>query len=591
MTELEFQSLARDGYNRIPLIAEHFADLDTPLSLYLKLAHVERGGAHSFLLESVVGGERFGRYSFIGLPARTLIRARGFGDAAVTEVVTDGVVVESMRGNPLDHVAAFRERFKVAMRPGLPRFSGGLAGYFGYDVARHIEPKLVATAKAVAADDPFDLPDLLLLLTEEVVVVDNLAGKIYLIVYVDPHTSEAFGRGRARLRELRERLRRPADVPYSQPSMQTEAHRGFAKADYLAAVTRAKERIAAGDLMQVQIGQRIEKPFRDSPLTLYRALRSLNPSPYLYFYNFGSFQVVGSSPEILVRQERRARSAPRDVASFSHVGNDGNDRTGGSDDRSPADGDGAERRDAHDDGEGRGGPHDRQGGGGPASRERPAHHDTDPRRDGGDAARPGDGPGYETIVTIRPLAGTRRRGTTPAEDAALAKELLSDPKEIAEHVMLIDLARNDIGRIAEIGSVEVTERLAIERYSHVMHIVSSVQGRLRPGLSSIDVLKATFPAGTLSGAPKVRAMEVIDELEPTKRGIYGGACGYLGYGGEMDLAIAIRTGVVKDGMLAVQAAAGVVHDSVPEMEWQETENKARAVLRAAEQVQDGLDAG
>jgi anthranilate synthase component 1 len=510
MTELEFQSLAGEGYNRIPLIVDHFADLDTPLSLYLKLAHVERAGAHSFLLESVVGGERFGRYSFIGLPARTLIRARGYGDEAVTEVVTDGKVVETMGGNPLDNVAAYQQRFRVAVRPGLPRFSGGLAGYFGYDVARHIEPRLVKSAKPVDEDAAFDVPDILLLVTEEVVVVDNLAGKIYLIVYADPTKPEAYGAAKARLRELRERLRRPVDVPYSQPSMRTDAHRGFAKEDYLAAVAKAKEMIMAGELMQVQIGQRIIKPFRDAPLTLYRALRSLNPSPYLYFYNFGDFHVVGSSPEILVRHELRPKAT---------------------------------------------------------------------------------GDGNDTIVTIRPLAGTRPRGATPAQDAALAKELLSDPKEIAEHVMLIDLARNDVGRIAEIGSVKVTEQLAVEKYSHVMHIVSSVEGRLKPGLTSIDVLKATFPAGTLSGAPKVRAMEVIDELEPTKRGLYGGACGYLSFSGEMDLAIAIRTGVVKNGLLAVQAAAGIVADSVPEMEWQETENKARAVLRAAEQVQDGLDAG
>ena len=510
MTELEFQSLARDGYNRIPLIGEHFADLDTPLSLYLKLAHIDRAGAYSFLLESVVGGERFGRYSFIGLPARTLIRSHGYGDAAVTEVVTDGNVVETMSGNPLDNVAAFKDRFRVAVRPGLPRFAGGLAGYFGYDVARHIEPRLVATAKSPDGDG-FDVPDILLLLTEEVVVVDNLAGKIYVIVYADPTKPEAYGRAKSRLRELRDRLRRPVDVPYSQPSMRTDAHRAFAKDDYLAAVAKAKEMIAAGEVMQVQIGQRIVKPFRDSPLTLYRALRSLNPSPYLYFYNFGDFHVVGSSPEILVRHEQR----PKPNAA------DGND----------------------------------------------------------------------TIVTIRPLAGTRPRGATPAQDAALATELLSDPKEIAEHVMLIDLARNDVGRIAEIGSVRVTEQLAVEKYSHVMHIVSSVEGRLKPGLTSIDVLKATFPAGTLSGAPKVRAMEIIDQLEPTKRGLYGGACGYLSFSGEMDLAIAIRTGVVKNGLLAVQAAAGIVADSVPEMEWQETENKARAVLRAAEQVQDGLDAG
>ena len=279
--------------------------------------------------------------------------------------------------------------------------------------------------------------------------------------------------------------------------------RGFAKADFLAAVARAKDYIAAGDLMQVQIGQRIRTPYAQSPLTLYRALRSLNPSPYMYFYDFGEFQVVGASPEILVRQEATAAG---------------------------------------------------------------------------------------TRVTIRPLAGTRPRGATPEEDRRLADELLADPKERAEHVMLIDLARNDIGRIAQIGSVEVTDEMVIERYSHVMHIVSNVEGLLRPGMGNLDVLRASFPAGTLTGAPKVRAMELIDELEPVKRGIYGGACGYLSYSGDMDVAIAIRTGIVKDGQLYVQAAAGIVADSVPESEWQETENKARALLRAAEMAQAGLDA-
>ena len=532
MTELEFKSLAAQGYNRVPLIAETVADLDTPLSLYLKLAHGRRAaggtaaggspaqkipgdalplhvastranaGANTFLLESVVGGERFGRYSFIGLPARTLIRASGFGSAARTEVVTDGQVVESHGGNPLDFIAQFQSRFRAAVSMGLPRFCGGLAGYFGYDAVRYIEPRLAAFEKP----DPIGIPDILLLVTEELAVVDNLAGKIYLIVYADPGAPEAYSRAQARLRELKSRLRLAVDIPYSQPTMRTETARPFAKTDYLAAVARAKEYIAAGDMMQAQIGQRITKPFHEAPLTLYRALRSLNPSPYMYFYNFGDFHVVGASPEILVRQEKRAI----------------------------------------------------------------------------------DG-GFEQIVTLRPLAGTRPRGATPEQDEALAKELLSDPKEIAEHVMLIDLARNDIGRIAEIGSVKVTDKLVIEKYSHVMHIVSSVEGRLREGLSSLDVFRATFPAGTLTGAPKVRAIEIIDELEPEKRGLYGGACGYLGFGGEMDLAIAIRTGIVKDGTLYAQAAAGIVADSIPENEWQETENKARAVLRAAEQAQDGLD--
>ena len=501
MTELEFTSIAAQGYNRIALISETIADLDTPLSLYLKLAHIEKGGANSFLLESVVGGERFGRYSFIGLPARTLVRTSGYGDETKTEVITDGRVTETVTGNPFDFLDEFRERFKAFVRPGLPRFCGGLAGYFGYDVVRHIEARLGAPAKP----DPLDIPDIVLLVTEELAVIDNVAGKIYLIVYADPSEPEAFSRARSRVRELRQRLRRPVDIPYSQPSMATEVMREFPKEPYLKAVQEAKLLIEAGDLMQVQIGQRIVKPFRDSPLTLYRALRSLNPSPYMYFYNFGSFHVVGSSPEILVRQETDEKDAS------------------------------------------------------------------------------------EELVTIRPLAGTRPRGATPLEDIALERELLADPKEIAEHVMLIDLARNDVGRIAKTGTVEVTERLAVERYSHVMHIVSSVQGRLRTGLGSMDVLRACFPAGTLTGAPKVRAMEVIDSLEPTKRGLYGGACGYLSFSGAMDLAIAIRTGVVKDGLLHVQAAAGIVADSIAENEWRETENKARAVLRAAEQVQDGLD--
>jgi anthranilate synthase component 1 len=494
MTELEFQSLANAGYNRIPLIAEALADLETPLSLYLKLAQPERNGANSFLLESVVGGERFGRYSFIGLPARTLIRAIG----TRCEVVRDGAVIETYEGDPLEFIRLYQDRFKVAQRPGLPRFCGGLAGYFGYDAVRFIEKKL----EGGAPNDDLGLPDIQLLLTEEVAVIDNLAGKLYLISYADPAQPESYTKTRQRLRELRSRLSRTVQPPVTSASVRTEIYREFDKPDYLNAVRRAKEYIAAGELMQVQVGQRLIKPFRDNPLSLYRALRSLNPSPYMYFYNFGDFQVVGASPEILVRQEER---------------------------------------------------------------------------------------GDEHIVTIRPLAGTRPRGNTPERDAELATELLNDPKEVAEHVMLIDLARNDVGRIAKTGSVIVTDKMVIEKYSHVQHIVSSVEGKLKDGVTNLDVLRATFPAGTLSGAPKVRAMELIDELEPVKRGIYGGAVGYLSFSGEMDLAIAIRTGIIKNGNLYVQAAAGIVADSVPEMEWQETENKARAVLRAAEQVQDGLD--
>ena len=495
MTELEFKSLAAQGYNRIPMIAEAFADLETPLTLYLKLAQSQNAGKNTFLLESVMGGERFGRYSFIGLPASTLVRSIG----ETVEVVKNGDVIETHQQNPLEFIAAYQSRFKVALRPGLPRFCGGLAGYFGYDAVRYVEKRLAGKAPK----DDLKLPEIQLLLTEELAVIDNVSGKLYLIVYADPAQPEAWSKARQRLKDLRAMLRRNVDAPVTSSSVRTESIRDFSKEDYLKAVEKAKEYIMAGDLMQVQVGQRIRKPYVDSPLSLYRALRSLNPSPYMYFYNFGDMQIIGASPEILVRNEAL---------------NDGNKK-----------------------------------------------------------------------VTIRPLAGTRPRGATPERDAELARELLADPKEIAEHVMLIDLARNDIGRIAQTGSVKVTDQMVIEKYSHVQHIVSNVEGILQPNLSNLDVLKATFPAGTLSGAPKVRAMELIDELEPVKRGIYGGACGYLSFGGEMDLAIAIRTGVLKDGMLYVQAAAGVVADSIPEMEWQETENKARAVLRAAEQVQDGLD--
>jgi len=493
ITELEFKSLSAQGFNRIPLIAEAFADLETPLSLYLKLAYASGGGKHSFLLESVVGGERFGRYSFIGLPARTLLRATGFR----TEVVTDGEVVEMAEGNPLDFIAEYQKRFKVALRPGLPRFCGGLAGYFGYDTVRFIEPKLAGAHKTGG----IGTPDILLLQCEELAVIDNLSGRLYLIVYANPAEAEAFSKAKRRLAALSDKLQYSVTAPAVKRGASHSVEREFAKADYLAAVLKAKEYIAAGDMTQVQVGQRLRKRYPESPLSLYRAQRSLNPSPYMYFNDMGDFQIVGASPEILVRQEHTPEGEK---------------------------------------------------------------------------------------ITIRPLAGTRPRGATPEQDKALEEELRGDPKERAEHVMLIDLARNDIGRIAKTGSVKVTEAFAIERYSHVMHIVSNVEGLLQGGMSSLDVLKATFPAGTLTGAPKVRAMEIIDELEPVQRGIYGGACGYLSFAGDMDVAIAIRTGIVKDGTLYVQAAAGVVADSVPELEWKETEAKARALMRAAELVEEGF---
>ncbi|TBO28268.1 anthranilate synthase component I [Aquabacterium lacunae] len=486
----QFKALAAEGHHRIPLVAQALADLDTPLSLYLKLT---QGQPLSFLLESVVGGERFGRYSFVGLPARTLVRATGHH----VEVVTDGQVVETFEGNPLDFIAQYQQRFKVAVPQGLPRFIGGLAGYFGYDTVRFIEPRLAKTHKTGG----IGTPDILLLQCEELAVIDKLSDRLFLIVYADPAQPQAYERAQARLAALQAQLKQGYSVPSTEA---TEAHpvqRHFDKADFEAAVLRCKDYIAAGDCMQVVIGQRLEKRFTASPLSLYRALRSLNPSPYMYYYDMGDHQIVGSSPEILVRQERV------------------------------------------DEGE---------------------------------------------KITVRPIAGTRPRGATPEQDVAHEHELLADPKERAEHVMLIDLARNDIGRIAKTGTVKVTEAFGIERYSHVMHIVSNVEGLLKDGMSPLDVLRASFPAGTLSGAPKIRAMEIIDELEPVQRGIYGGAVGYLSFAGDMDVAIAIRTGVIKDQTLYVQAGAGVVADSVPELEWKETEAKARAVMRAAEMVEQGL---
>jgi len=486
ITEQEFNALAQQGYNRIPLVAETFADLDTPLSLYLKLAN----RPYSYLLESVQGGERFGRYSFIGLPADTRITVRG---KRVTLTHKDGETNHEV-GNPLDFISEYQSRFHVAPLSGLPRYTGGLAGYFGYETIRYIEPRLAKVQKP----DAIDTPDILLMLTEQLAVVDNLSGKLTFIVYADPSRDDAYALARERLRELTAMLRLPVDIPYAPPVPPVEAQSEFGETAFKAAVEKAKQYIFDGDIMQVVLSQRMTQPFPASPLSLYRALRSINPSPYMFYYDMGDHHVVGSSPEILARLE-------------------------------------------------------------------------------GDA------------VTVRPIAGTRPRGKTPQQDAELAQELLADPKELAEHLMLIDLGRNDIGRVAQNGTVKLTDKMVIERYSHVMHIVSNVEARLRQGLNSMDVLRATFPAGTVSGAAKVRAMEIIDELEPSKRGIYAGAVGYLGFNGDMDVAIALRTAVVKDNTLYVQAGAGIVADSVADSEWMETQNKARAVLRAAEMALDGLD--
>ncbi|MDW5419032.1 anthranilate synthase component I [Iodobacter sp. CM08] len=488
LSNIEFNALKDQGYNRIPLTLELFADLDTPLSVYLKLANQP----YSYLLESVVGGERFGRYSFIGLPAR--IRLKVVGN--LTEVICNDEVIETHQGNPLDFIETFQQRYRAPANKMLPRFLGGLVGYFGYETISYIEKKLANTQKP----DEIGAPDIQLLLSEELIVVDNLSGKLYLVVYANTEQDNAYQNAADRLHTLRMALREPAKIPLQGPAPSIgEMTSGFGEEAFKDAVLKAKDYIIDGDIMQVVLSQRMSLPYTESPLSLYRALRSLNPSPYMFFYHFGDFHIVGASPEILVRLE-------------------------------------------------------------------------------------------DDTLTVRPIAGTRPRGKTRLEDEALAAELLADPKEIAEHIMLMDLGRNDAGRVAQTGSVKVTDKMLIERYSHVMHIVSSVEGKLKPGMSNIDVLKATFPAGTVSGAPKVRAMEIIAELEPVKRGIYSGAVGYLGFNGDMDVAIALRTAVIKNKTLYMQAGAGIVADSVPSSEWQETLNKARAVLRAAELVQAGLDA-
>jgi anthranilate synthase component 1 len=491
MTELEFQKLAAQGYTRIPVLAEARADLYTPLAVYIKLAN----GPFSYLLESVVGGERFGRFSFIGLACAERVEARGrtlrrlLRDARGTDVCLEQIDA----ADPFEYARGWLKRHRAAPVPAALRFGGGLVGYFGYESVAHIEPRALSSKKP----DPLGTPDMLLLVSDELAVVDNVLGKLYLVVYADPGQPGAFRAAKERLAKLLSRLVAPLPddlvLIHSQneSSQKAPLQYTFTEQRFVEAVKRSKEYILAGDVMQVQISQRTSRPFEAPPLALYRALRGVNPSPYMFYFDFGDHHVVGASPEILVRLS-------------------------------------------------------------------------------------GD------TVTLRPIAGTRPRGRTPEEDAAAAEELLADPKERAEHVMLIDLGRNDVGRIAATGSVKVTEKMIVERYSHVMHIVSNVEGRIAPGLGALDVLRASFPAGTVTGAPKVRAMQIIDELEPVKRGVYSGAVGYLGFNGDMDVAIAIRTAVLKDRMLHVQAAAGIVADSDPQAEWRETQHKARALLRAAE---------
>ncbi|WP_369940874.1 anthranilate synthase component I [Xanthomonas medicagonis] len=490
ITREQFQRYAAEGHTRIPVVREVLSDLDTPLSVYLKLA----AAPHTYLFESVEGGERFGRYSIIGLPVRRVYTFRGH----TLEVRDHGELIERREvADPFAEVEALRLAHSVPKLDGVPGFTGGLVGWFGFECIGYIEPRLAGGDKR----DELDTPDILLMLSEEVAVFDNLKGRLYLIVHADPREADAWERAQARLDTLTATLRQPGagyPAPLARDVLdEGDFVSGFTREGFIAAVETSKDYIRAGDIFQVVLSQRLSVPFNARPVDVYRALRALNPSPYMYFLDVGDTQVVGSSPEILVRLE------------------------------------------------------------------------------GGQ-------------VTVRPIAGTRPRGKTVEEDQALEAELLADPKERAEHLMLIDLGRNDAGRVSQAGSVAVGERFVIERYSHVMHIVSEVTGTLLPGLSYADVLRATFPAGTVSGAPKIRALEVIRELEPIKRNVYAGSIGYLGWHGDADTAIAIRTAVIKHGRLHVQAGAGIVYDSDPQAEWDETMNKGRALFRAVAEAAKGL---
>jgi len=485
-----FEQLQSEGYNRIPVYRSVLADLDTPLSVYLKLAE----GTNSYMFESVEGGETWGRYSIIGLPCQRRYTVRGH-----RLIISDNgqQVDEETVSDPLSRITELQNEFNVPHLEELPLFSGGLVGYFGYETVQLIEPKLASGDKK----DELGTADIELLLSEEVAVLDNLEGRLWLIVHANPDLPDAFNKAQQRLDELEQRLR-SAGTGYGlrvsgEAVKEEDFSYGFNHEDFVAAVEKSKEYILAGDIFQVVLSQRMSVPYQARPLDVYRSLRALNPSPYMYFIDLGTTQIVGSSPEVLVRVQNRR-------------------------------------------------------------------------------------------VTLRPIAGTRHRGETVAEDQALAEELLADPKECAEHLMLIDLGRNDAGRVAKTGSVEMTDQMVIERYSHVMHIVSEVQADLDDGLCAMDAIRAAFPAGTLSGAPKIRAMEIIDELEPVKRNIYAGAVGYISWNDDTDLAIAIRTAVIHEGKLHVQAGAGIVADSDANKEWEETRNKGRALITAVDRASRGL---
>lgn len=494
--EQQYEALARQardqGCTHLPVVRETLADLDTPVSTYLKLANKP----YSYLFESVQGGNKWGRYSIIGLPCDTVFRFQG---STLTTQSVDSELVENV-DDPLQKIRELQAQYKVFEYPGLPEMIGGLVGYFGYETVAYIEPRL----KELSNPDLMDTPDIMLLVSTEVLVFDNLAGRIYMVSLAGLDDESGYRDAQERLKAIEHSLRNNSTEMQASSSSaaqyKDEYRTHFEEPQFLSAVEKCREYIREGDIMQVVLSQRLSTVFNAASFDLYRALRTINPSPYMYFLNMGDFEIAGSSPEILVRLE--------------------NDK-----------------------------------------------------------------------VTVRPIAGTRKRGEDEAADLALESELLADEKEIAEHVMLIDLGRNDVGRIAEIGSVTLSERMLVERYSHVMHIVSNVEGKLKPEFDAIDVLKATFPAGTVSGAPKIRAMEIIAELEPCKRGIYSGAVGYLGWNGNMDTAISIRTAVIKDGVLNIQAGAGIVADSVPEFEWKETLSKARAIFKAVELVHSNFGLG
>ena len=480
----QFNSLKDEGFNHIPLSREVVVDTDTPLALYLKLANTP----FTYFLESVQGGEKWGRYSFIGLGAETIIKVHGYE----VSIEKNGHLDEQFEvKDPLAWIQTYQEQFKVPQLDSLPDFNGGLVGYFGYEIIRYIEPKL----KNIDKTDELNVPDILLMVSNDLLVVDNLTSKVHIITHVSPE-KESFNDGMEKLNLIEANIKKSFDHKTNKSEMikSEDFISSFGKNNFVHAVEKVQNYITAGDVMQVVPSQRLSCKFESNPVELYRQLRILNPSPYMYYLNLDDFAIVGSSPEILTRVDNN------------------------------------------------------------------------------------------NVATIRPIAGTRSRGRTSEEDKANEKDLLSDEKEIAEHLMLIDLGRNDLGRIAKTGTVNLTDKMFIERYSHVMHIVSNVECELKDDMSSIDVLRATFPAGTLSGAPKVRAMEIIDEVETLKRSIYSGAIGNLSWHGGMDLAIAIRTAIVKDKVLYVQAGAGIVHDSIPEMEWQETMDKAQALIRAAQNI-------